>query len=106
MDHSPLDRVRLALGGRLQPRTTDQAVEQRYPGARRGAVLVLLYPYEREPHLVLTERTPHLSLHSGQISLPGGRVDPHDPSPLETALRETREELGIPTDQVEIWGVL
>jgi 8-oxo-dGTP pyrophosphatase MutT (NUDIX family) len=55
---------------------------------------------------VLTRRTPHLRTHSGQISLPGGRIDPLDFSPAEAALRETREELGVATDDVELLGAL
>jgi 8-oxo-dGTP pyrophosphatase MutT (NUDIX family) len=81
-------------------------VQSSYPGARLSAVLALLYPHRGEPHLVLTLRTPSLREHSGQISLPGGRIDPHDFSAAEAALRETREELGIATDEVELWGGL
>lgn len=101
-----LDRLRgaLAAGG---SRVLDEAqLGAGFPGARRGAVLALFYPRDGRPHVVLTRRTPQLRLHSGQVSLPGGRIDPLDFSPAEAALRETREELGIATDDLVLWGAL
>ena len=69
------------------------------PEPRIAAVLILGYPRNGEPHLVLTRRTETLTNHRGQISLPGGRRDPADASLEATALRETEEELGVlPTD--------
>lgn len=60
-----------------------------------AAVLVLLYPRLQGIHFVLTARPHTLSRHPGQISLPGGRVEPEDATLWATALRETEEELGI-----------
>lgn len=60
--------------------------------ARRSAVLILLAPGHDGPELVLTRRSPDLKSHSGQISLPGGKVD-GDETAEETALREYHEEL-------------
>ncbi|GAC1474243.1 MAG: hypothetical protein PVSMB7_29100 [Chloroflexota bacterium] len=62
-----------------------------------AAVLVVLYPRDDEVMLILTVRPDTLRQHGGQISLPGGRWEPHDPSLWETALREAREELGMDT---------
>lgn len=104
MPHDPLGRLHRALAA-LGP-VDEATVEADFPTARRGAVLALLYPRPDEPHLILTRRTPHLRLHSGQISFPGGRIDPHDFSPAEAALRETREEIGIATDRLELYGPL
>jgi 8-oxo-dGTP pyrophosphatase MutT (NUDIX family) len=59
-----------------------------------------------EPTLLFTQRTAHLTRHSGQISFPGGRSEPADLSPVETALRETREETGIDPALVSIAGFL
>ena len=56
--------------------------------------------------VLLTQRTQHLHDHAGQISFPGGRVDPEDESPTATALRETEEEIGLEPRFVEIVGYL
>ena len=73
---------------------------------RSSAVLLLLLDKQGESYVVLTKRTDGVANHKGQISLPGGAVEPTDRSLLETALRETREELGIETSQMEIVGQL
>lgn len=65
------------------------------PPARQAAVLVLLYPHADDFHIVLTRRQEHLRGHSGQISFPGGRADDDDDNFVQTALRETCEELGV-----------
>jgi 8-oxo-dGTP pyrophosphatase MutT (NUDIX family) len=106
MSWAALEQLIQTLAAAGDPEPDEAAIERDYPGARRGAVLVLFYPLAGEPHLVLTERPTHLSLHSGQISLPGGRIEPRDPSPRAAALRETREELGLATEQLAVWGPL
>lgn len=72
--------------------------------ARHAAVIVLLFRRDGRWHLPLTERPLSLTRHGGQISLPGGSVDPGESSD-QTALRELGEELGIHSD-VEILGRL
>lgn len=59
-----------------------------------------------EPTVLLTQRTAHLKDHPGQISFPGGRAEPDDPSPAHTALREAEEEIGLLPAHVEIAGYL
>ena len=58
------------------------------------------------PTVLLTQRTAHLKDHPGQISFPGGRAEPEDPSPAHTALRETLEEVGLLPAHIEIAGYL
>lgn len=70
---------------------------------RPAGVLAAIRPDGR---LILTRRASGLRHHAGQISLPGGKVDPGDDGPLAAALREAHEEIGLPPDQVEILGAL
>ena len=76
--------------------------------ARKAAVVILLYPdAARETQLVLIQRMFHpKDRHSGQISLPGGKIESTDTSPQAAALRELEEELGVPTNTVMILGQL
>ena len=71
-----------------------------------AAVLIGLVERTGGPSLVLTQRTAHLRDHAGQISFPGGRVEPEDPSIRATALREAQEEIGLAPSKVEILGEL
>lgn len=59
-----------------------------------------------EPAIVLTVRSRALSLHAGQVALPGGRREADEPFPLTTALRETTEEIGIDAGRVHVHGLL
>lgn len=74
--------------------------------ARQAGVLVLIYAGDDGLRVVLTRRTEHLGKHSGQISFPGGRRDPHDATLTATALRETCEELGICDEPLQVIGAL
>jgi 8-oxo-dGTP pyrophosphatase MutT (NUDIX family) len=73
--------------------------------AVKAAVLLPLIQ-RNEPVLLFTRRTQSLARHSGQVSFPGGRSEPHDLSPVETALRETFEETGIASSFVSVAGYL
>ncbi len=75
-------------------------------GLTRSAVLVPLFEKEGRCHILFTKRTDHLHHHKGQISFPGGGCHEDDHSPLETALRESREEIGLKESDVEILGEL
>lgn len=72
----------------------------------RPAAVLLPIVARREPSVLFTRRTPHLSRHAGQVSFPGGRVHEDDLSLVETALRETREETGIDPRFVSVAGFL
>lgn len=73
-----------------------------------GAVMLLLYPGDEHEGLfvVLTVRTNDVAVHKGQISLPGGGIEPEDISLAHTARRETCEELGICGDDIDMIGEL
>lgn len=76
-------------------------------GARQAAVLMLFGDDERTgPEIVLTQRASTLRAHAGQIAFPGGSVDDSDLSPAAAALREAEEEVGLGTDEVDVFGQL
>ena len=72
---------------------------------RPAAVLVPIID-RAEPTILLTQRAQHLPDHPGQISFPGGKIDKTDASPLDAALREADEEIGLDRDGVEPLGYL
>ncbi|MDC0148515.1 CoA pyrophosphatase [Alphaproteobacteria bacterium] len=72
-----------------------------------AAVLVGLVPgVNKELEILLTRRADHLDSHSGQVAFPGGKVEAGDASPLEAALREAHEEIGLHPEFVEVAGFL
>ena len=73
---------------------------------RQSAVLALLYPSPEGVALFFTVRSNSLRHHGGQISFPGGGVEAQDRTPQDTALRETEEELGFSTQDVDVLGKL
>lgn len=73
---------------------------------RPAAVLVPVVLRDEMPSVLLTRRTEHLHHHPGQISFPGGRVEAGDASAVDTALRETEEEIGLHRRHVELLGAL
>jgi 8-oxo-dGTP pyrophosphatase MutT (NUDIX family) len=76
------------------------------PPLTPAAVLVPLVLREDGLTVLLTKRTAHLAAHAGQISFPGGRLEPSDPDAAAGALRETEEEIGLTRDRIEIVGRL
>jgi 8-oxo-dGTP pyrophosphatase MutT (NUDIX family) len=73
---------------------------------RHAAVLVPIVDRPEGATVLLTQRTKHLSNHAGQVSFPGGRVEPTDSGPVEAALREAEEEIGLAPHFVEVVGRL
>lgn len=73
---------------------------------RPAAVLVPLVERPGGHTVLLTQRTEHLHDHAGQISFPGGRVEPDDAGIVDTALRETREEIGLASEYIDVVGYL
>jgi 8-oxo-dGTP pyrophosphatase MutT (NUDIX family) len=78
----------------------------RFPGTRAAATLLLIYPADGELVIPLTVRHPELPAHPGEVSLPGGAVDPTDAGPEDTALREAHEEIGLVRETVRVVGRL
>ena len=81
-----------------------QIVAQERP-IRPAAVLIPVVAHD-EPTVLLTQRAAHLNDHAGQISFPGGKIDPTDASPRDAALREAWEEVGLDPDFIEPIGYL
>jgi 8-oxo-dGTP pyrophosphatase MutT (NUDIX family) len=86
--------------------TVEDAVALDVRGRTDAAVLVALYHEQDRLGAVLTERRPDLRRHAGEVSFPGGRRDPGDPSLKVTALREAQEEIGLEPAAVEVLGAL
>jgi 8-oxo-dGTP pyrophosphatase MutT (NUDIX family) len=72
---------------------------------RPAAVLIAVVD-RPEPTVLLTQRSAHLNDHAGQISFPGGKIDPADVSPLDAALREAHEEVGLEREFIDPVGYL
>jgi 8-oxo-dGTP pyrophosphatase MutT (NUDIX family) len=72
---------------------------------RPAAVLIAVVD-RPEPTVLLTQRSAHLNDHAGQISFPGGKIDPTDASPLDAALREANEEVGLEREFIDPVGYL
>jgi len=71
---------------------------------RLASVLVVIYG--KEPVVVMTEKPKHLKFHAGEISFPGGKLDTNDSDLLQTALRETSEEIGLSITREQVTGQL
>ncbi|MES2152757.1 MAG: CoA pyrophosphatase [Pseudomonadota bacterium] len=96
-------RARFADPRDWQAEAADPQMVKR-PAMTPASVLV---PLVRRPGgltLLLTQRTAHLTDHAGQISFPGGRAEDHDASAIETALRETQEEIGLHRRHIDVIG--
>ncbi len=95
----------------LIPASGDQGTDQmlailaREQPIRPAAVLIPVVEHS-QPTVLLTQRSAHLNEHAGQISFPGGKIDAADASPLETALREAEEEIGLDREFVDPIGYL
>lgn len=100
-------RRRFASPPPWQPEiTADARLAQATGPLREAAVLIPLVMRDTGPTVLLTRRTAHLHDHAGQISFPGGGIEQHDEHAVATALRETKEEVGLQADFVEVLGVL
>jgi 8-oxo-dGTP pyrophosphatase MutT (NUDIX family) len=98
-----IDGVRRALSGPTQP-VLSQRETSGVP-ARASAVLAPLYEQDGQVMVVLTRRTWALRTHQGEMSFPGGRIEPGE-KPLDGALREAQEEIDLDPSSVEVIGEL
>jgi len=99
-------RRRLAAPGPGAVLPGDPGMEQTNAALTPASVLMPIVERADELMMLFTRRTAQLRSHSGQISFPGGRAEPADPSPESTALRETHEEIGLAPDRVRLLGRL
>jgi 8-oxo-dGTP pyrophosphatase MutT (NUDIX family) len=105
-DTQPAADPRTAFPAGVTP-DVGEAIRQFFPESPiPAAVLVPIVDHPNELTVLLTERATHLRHHPGQISFPGGRIEPDDTGPLEAALRETEEEIGLSREHVHIAGYL
>ena len=79
---------------------------QKNPDYRTSAVAMLLYPLNDIVHTLIIERPAYEGVHSGQLALPGGKTEAEDRDAIHTAIRETREEVGVLLDRSQILGAL
>lgn len=94
-----IEEIRKTLAARKKLTIVDSSLTD-------SAVLLPIYQKDGKCHIIFTKRTDHLTHHKGQISFPGGGRHDDDKSLLETALRESREEIGLKEADVRILGEL
>lgn len=100
-------RLRFANPPRWLPEFTDEhRLRMAEKSLVRASVLIPVVAREQGLTVLLTQRADHLNEHGGQISFPGGRVEETDLTAIETALRETEEEIGLDRRHVEVIGEL
>lgn len=113
--NSFIEKVRNNLKKPLPAEASHQVMEAlsaKYLGqkpdeqTRKSAVLILLYPHEGEVYFPLILRPLYNGFHSGEIGLPGGRYELTDKDLIQTALRETEEEIGIKIEEIQVLGTL
>ncbi len=97
MSQTPPELIKQALAKRVVERVDGD-------GLMASAVMILLYPKDGEYCILLNKRSEQVEHHKGEISFPGGATDPEDRDSLETALRETEEEMGIKRDDITVLG--
>lgn len=96
--------IREELAGVLLSADDAQALEVH--GRTDAAVLVPIYVERGELHAVFTKRREDLRRHAGEVSFPGGRQEEGEPDLVATALREAEEEIGLPSEGVQVVGAL
>jgi 8-oxo-dGTP pyrophosphatase MutT (NUDIX family) len=93
-----LDNLKSVLSNPINPKLN---IDGNY---RLASVLVVIYG--KDPIILMTEKPKHMKFHAGEISFPGGKLDVTDLDLLETALRETNEEIGLDITRDQVIGQL
>ena len=93
-----LDDLKSALSTPINPKIK---TDDKY---RLASILVVIYG--KDPIVVMTEKPKHMKFHAGEISFPGGKLDSTDSDLLQTALRETSEEIGLTISKEQVIGQL
>ena len=100
----PGEEAQYRMAPSYRPRLTTAEIELLHP--RVSGVMLLLYEKHGLLNIVFTQRKQYEGVHSGQMSFPGGKKDLSDVDLLQTALRETKEEIGVGEEKIEIIGKL
>jgi 8-oxo-dGTP pyrophosphatase MutT (NUDIX family) len=98
-------RAALETGHRNSPELIGGDALDEEGGDHLPAAVLMAVVDRPEPTVILTLRPETMRKHPGQVSFPGGRIDPGDDGPIAAALREAEEEIGLPRAQVEIIGI-
>ena len=93
-----IDKIRTILSSELSLKTSNDGIN------RLASVLVIIYG--SEPKILMTKKPKHLKIHAGEIAFPGGKQSDTDSDMLDTALRETREEIDLNVSRDQIVGQL
>ncbi|MEL6115375.1 CoA pyrophosphatase [Photobacterium sp. SP02] len=108
VQHHMLSRFLLAQPGQYD-RSHQRRIKQLLPNSSRFKPAAVMIPLVARPdgyHVILTRRANHLKHHPGQVAFPGGRFESEDGELINTAIRETQEEIGILCDKKDILGTL
>ncbi len=97
----PVNRIQALLNTNHR---SQQKINMR--GYERAGVLIPFFHIDNEWKLLLTRRTEYVQTHKGQVAFPGGAFDPEDENIVETALRESCEEIGLCSNEVSVLGCL
>lgn len=99
-----MDQVEFRLRFNLHPLARQDPAAFPHLGLRKAAVLLPVQDIAGELSLILTQRPMHLRAHPGQISFPGGKIEPSDTNAIAAALREAEEEIGLLRHNVDVVG--
>jgi 8-oxo-dGTP pyrophosphatase MutT (NUDIX family) len=100
----PGEEAQYKMAPSYRPRISKEDILKQQP--RLSGVMLLLYEKQGGLHIVFTQRKDYNGVHGGQMSFPGGKKDAGDKDLIETALRETKEEIGVEKEQIKVLGSL